>query len=249
MPSADEQARSAQRRAQDQLAAILKKGRRPQRSVGVPVLQPDPPFSQGINLWMDPAGVLRGYRPDGTKMQYATTTVTANSGTFPADPQPETLVKTYAVDWGRSFCDLHGVETGSPGVWYGDDPTGAHVRRKVMLGLPDATIRTDLAGATIDTVELSASNLDGYSSTVTLHWGLHNVDAVPASYSAMRADALVDVWPKVGTGETWRPAHVAFGMWLRDNEAKGLTIDQPAGVGYAGLIDWTSVKLRIAYTV
>jgi len=230
---------------------MLRKGRRPQRA-SIPVLAVDPPFESGITLWLDYAGNLRSWTMQAgvpTKSQYTKTTVTANTAAPPADPQPATLTKTYAVDWAQSYCDVHGVETGTPGVWYGDSFDGAHLARKIMLGLPDATIRADLAGATIEKVELTASNLDAGQSQVYLHWGLHNQDTAPGAYSAMRRDAHLDYWPRAGAGDApWRRVHTAFGEWLRDNAAKGLTIDQPGGAGNSGQLDWTSVRLRITYT-
>lgn len=248
--NAHDAALHAQRRAADQLAQTLRRGRRPQRSTRIPVLSSDPAFKVGINLWMDPNGNLRSYGPDGTKYQYGKTAVTAASGSFPADPQPVTAVKTYAVDWGQTYCDTHGVETGTPGIWYGDSVDGAHVGRRIMLGLPDATIRTDLSGATVERVELYASNLDAAMPQLDLHWGLHNQDTAPGAYEAMRKDAHIGRWPKAGPGDApWRRIHVAFGDWLRDNAAKGLTIDQPSGPGFSGLLDWASVQIRITYTV
>jgi hypothetical protein len=182
--------------------------------------------------------------------QYTKTTVTANSGSFPADPQPETKQVIYAADFGQTYCDTHGVETGTPGIWFGDSPDGAHVGRKIMLGLPEATIQADLAGATIEKVELSASLLDAFTSTVYLHWGLHAQATAPGAYSAYRKDVFLDYWPKAGPGDApWRQVHNAVGDWLRDNAAKGLTLDQPSGPGNSGLLDWTSVKIRVTYTV
>jgi hypothetical protein len=216
--------------------------------VRIPVLEDTPLSTQGINLWLDPDGNLRSMAPDGTIYQYAKTAVTASSGTLPADPQPATLQKIYTADWAQSYCDVHGVETGSPGVWYGDSADG-HIDRKIMIGLPDDVIRSDLAGAAIERVEIFSANLTASTSRVQLHWGLHNEDTAPAEYSAMRKDAYVDWWPRVGSGELlWRPIHAAFGEWLRDNEAKGLTIDQPSGVGNSGQLDWSSTKIRITYT-
>lgn len=249
MADAAEEVRRAQHRTQDQLGKLLSRGRRPTRSVHIPVLEVDPPFESGINLWMDPDGNLRSWAPGGTKYQYAKTAVTAASGTLPADPQPVTVVTTYTAQWAASYCDVHGQETGNPGLWYGDAPDASHLGRRIMIGLDDATIRTDTNGATIDKVELSATNLDAYSDTVTLYWGLHNVTgSAPASFSAMRAGAFIDQWPRTGTGNKWRNVHTAFGMWLRDNQAKGLTVDQSDGSGNGGQIDWTSVKIRITYT-
>jgi hypothetical protein len=254
VPNLDDQTRRARQRAQDQVAAMLRKGRRPQRGgVHIPVLEADPTYESGINLWMDPAGNLRSWAagPTPTKYQYTKTAVTAAAGTLPVQTQPVTLQQTYTADWGRTFCDQHGVETAAQ-LGYGDSPDGAHTGRQLMLGLPDATIRTDLTGADIDAVEIAALNLDAATPNVWLHWGLHNIDAAPASYSAMRKDAYVAQWPKVGydpNGGTWRPVDVAFGLWLRDNQAKGLTIDQPAGVGNGGLLDWATVQIRITYTV
>lgn len=202
---------------------------------------------------MDPNGNLRSWAPDGTKYQYAKTAVTAASGTLPVDPQPETLVQTYDAQWAATYCDLHGLETGSPGLWYGDAPDASHLARKIMIGLPDATIRTDTNGATIEKVELIATNLDAYADLVALYWGLHNVTgSAPATYSATRTDCYIGQWPRVGSevggSGKYRDVHTGIGTLLRDNAAKGLTIDQPSDVGNAGQIDWTSVKLRITYT-
>jgi hypothetical protein len=252
---AEQEVLRAQRRAADQLGKLLGRGRRPTRSVHIPVLQPDPPFSSGINLWLDPAGNLRSYGPDGTKYQYTKTTVTANSGSFPADPQPETKQTIYDAQWAATYCDTHGLETGTPGLWYGDDRDGLHLGRKLMIGLPDATIRSDTAGGVIEKVDITATNLDAYADSVSLHWGLHNVTgSAPATYSAVRKDGYIGTWPKVGFdassgGTRYRNVHVGFGTMLRDNTAKGFTIDQPGGWGGAGILDWTSVKIRITYTV
>lgn len=246
---AEEDVRRAQQRAADQLGKIMRRNKRPQRSVRIPVFTSTPAFKLGVNLWLDPDGNLRSYGPDGTVYQYTKTTVTAHSGSLPADPQPETLTKTYAADWGQTYCAIHGVETGTPGIWYGDSFDGAHVGRKIMLGFPDSTIRTDTAGATIEKVELTANNLDAAQANVYLHWGLHNSDTAPGSYAAMRKDAYLNYWPRVGPGDAaWRRVHRAFGEWFRDDAAKGLTMDQPAGAGNSGQLDWASVKLRITYT-
>lgn len=250
MPYDDPAVLRASRRAQDEAARLLKKGRRPARGTKIPVLTADPPFEQGINLWMDPDGNLRSYTPDGTKYEYGKTAVTAASGTIPVQFQPETLQKTYWANWGVTICGTHGLENGDPGIWYGDSPDLAHVDRKLMIGLPDDTIRLDLANADIELVELTANNLTAELPNVSLHWGLHLVDFSPTDYSAMRKDAHVDWWPKVGPGTApWRRVHDAFGDWLKNDEAEGLTIDQPAGVGNSGQLDWRSVGIRITYTI
>lgn len=211
-----------------------------------PVLESDPVFEDGITLWMDPNGNLRSFAPDGTKYQYAKTSVTAASGSLPADPMPEMFEQTYAATWGRAFCDTHGLEV-APFPGYGDDLATTHGYRKIMIGFDSATIQTDLAGATIDMVELSFTNVEAYADTVSLHVGWHDQTAAPSVWSAVRADTAILEYPRAG--QLWTQVDDTFGTALRDNLYDGLTIEQPAGYVNSGAIDWAATQIRISYTV
>lgn len=228
-----------------QLSGYIQKAKRPLRH-SIPVLAADPVFADGITLWMDPAGNLRSFAPDGTKYQYAKTTVTAASGSFPADPQPELFEQTYSASWARAFCNTHGAEDGAL-LGYGDDPSGGHGYRKVMIGLPAATIVTDLTGATVDDVTLTLVNADAYADDITIHVGWHNQTSAPAVYSATRSETVLIEAPKVGRVSTILDD--VFGTALRDNLYKGFTIEQPTGFINGGAIDWAATTITIAYTV
>jgi hypothetical protein len=244
--AADDRARRATQRAQQQLAQVLKGLRSPKRQT-IPWLPADPPFNAGIHLWMLWDGRLRGYRPDATIMEYPTGTPGASSGgSFPSDPQPALFQTTYAAAWAKTFCDTHGAETGTTNG-YGDAANGGHVNRQLMIGLPDSTIRTDLAGAVIRAVELRFLNVDAYGGTVTLHVGVHMQTSSPSDYSEVVLDAAQLEYPKVGYGEEWRPVSPAFGRWLRDDTARGLSIHQPAGAPNGGAIDWAQTQIRVSF--
>lgn len=233
------------RSAAQSVAKAIKKVRKPPQSQ-VPWVTEDPAFAEGINVWMHTDGGLRFYDATGAVYEVTKTaggTTTSSTG-FPADPEPALFVQTYVAQWARTFCNLHGVETGA-GLWYGDDPMGAHAGRRIMIGLPDATIRTDTAGATIDNVELFMINLDAYQIPVAVHFGLHAQTSAPATFSAVWRDGAVLNFPST----EWQTVHpVLFGEMLRDDQARGLTIEQPPGFVNAGQIDWATVAIRISYT-
>lgn len=248
----DDAALRAARRAQDEMGQVIKKGRPKKRGTRIPVLDSDPSFDSGINLWMDPNGNLRSYAPDGTKYQYAKTAVTSNSGSFPFDFQPETLRGVWSPSGAQSYCDDHGIETGSPGLWYGDSADGLHHNRRIMIEFAMSTVRTAIANSTIEKVEIFANNLTAFMPNVSLHWGLHNSATLPAAYAVTRKDYHVEFWPAVGNNG-WQEIHPAVGEYIRDSSAsgsEGFTIEQPldSGPGNSGLIDWTSFLLRITYT-
>jgi hypothetical protein len=119
-----------------------------------------------------------------------------------------------------------------------------------MFGLNDSGIRSDLAGATIRKVELHLRNTDSWAhSGIDISFGAHNRSSSPGSFSAVRRRVWSGHWPESGTGATWRTVPNWIGTALRDNDIKGLTIDQPSsGAVYYGEADWSSLQLRITYT-
>lgn len=233
------------RKAGEQVSAAIQRAKYKPRDT-IPVLTAHPDVEDGITLYLDPNGNLRAMAPDGTIYQYTKTAVTAPSGSFPADPMPEMFTATYSAAWARAFCDTHGVEN-VPLLGYGDDPANTHGYRTIMIGFPSATIQTDLAGATIDDVELSITNVDAFLPQVTLHIGWHDQTSAPTIYSATRAETVEIEVPKAG--QIWTPLDDVFGEALRDNLYDGITIEQPRGLANSGSLDWTATQIRIDYTV
>lgn len=229
---------------------------------GMLTLASAPAASTGINVYHHASSdTLRVRRPDGTWAVYNPSTVSAQTGqTAPgstttqnkqADSQPTTKRKTYSASWGRAFNDVRGPEDAG-NLYYGrwDSTWG---ERRIMLGLPDAAIRADLAGASIQKVELHLRNVDSYAfAGIEIYFGGHNQSAKPGSYSSVREQIFHDHWPHSGTGATWRGGSgdiTWFGKKLRDNVIKGITVNQPSGSrSYYGQLDWSSFQLRITYS-
>jgi hypothetical protein len=223
----------------------------------------DPAASTGIDYYRNSGSdELRVRRPDGTWASYASA-VAASGGEGggntgggststkpkPSDPTPKKYVRTYPATWARTFCATHGVETGGQ-LYYGTYPGSSHGMRRIMLGFNDSTIRSDLSGSTIRSVELTMLNTHSWpDSGVNVHFGAHNRSTAPAGFAAVRRNVWKGHWPKVGKSQEWRRTADWFGWNLRDGNIRGLTIDQPsASQAYYGQIEWSSVRLRIAYT-
>lgn len=229
----------------------------------VPTFAGDPAASTGYRLWFSGAtGRLRGRLANGAVSDVGPTTTTtsppggaatpgpaASAVLKPTDPDLKSHRQVYRADWARTYCARHGLETADH-LHYGrrDD---THGQRRIMLGFNDEAIRADLAGANVKKVELRALNTDAWAPTgLTVHWGAHDQDRPPTSYSAIRANAYEGQWPATGWGgnrERWRTISTWFGRAFRDNQIKGLTIDQPGGVLSSGEIDWSTVELAIQY--
>jgi hypothetical protein len=242
-------------RASEQIAAHLRRlSRGSRRAAGFVIgfFDADPDPGDPVNLW----GLGQGgdYRlhvrfPDGVVRQIATVASTGATATVPLTVAAEPVITetAYPATWATSYCPAHGAETG-PVLGYGPDAAGLHGNRRVMVGFDDAQMRTDLAGSVVHQVELLMTNTDAHADIVTVVFGAHDATAAPASFSAVRADVWTEQWPRVGDGG-WRDLPIAVGEWLRDNVAKGLTIDSPDSLSYAGQMDWASVRLRITSSV
>lgn len=233
---------------------------------GLPTFSSDPAASSGWRLWLDGAtGRLKARLQSGTVQQFApVTTATSTAGgtpvagpvvstvTKPPDPVPKSYRKIYVPTWARAFCSSHGVETGST-LYYGNLGSGAHGERRIMIGLDDAQIRADLGGSTIRAVELKVQNEHAWSyDGTTISWGGHNRHDAPDTFSAVQRDAWSSRWPRVGYGggddQYHEMSHGWFGRALRDNQIKGLTVDQPTGKTSYGALDWATLRLAIDYS-
>lgn len=228
----------------------------------IPTFATAPTFSSGHRIWFNgTTGALQGYLANGTLQTYSadavatsssgggpSTPVTSSTVAKPADPKPKSYRKTYSTDWQRTFCSRHGVESDEHYGTY----DGTHGERRIMFGFPDGTMRSDLAGAKITKVELKMQNTYAWSyGGITVHFGLHAKDSAPGSFSQNRKDVYVSDWPRSGYGggsDKWRTVSTSIGNRFRDDDCRGMTIDQPGGRTLYGACDRSTLQLRISYT-
>jgi hypothetical protein len=228
----------------------------------LPTFASPPAFSSGHRIWLNgTTGNMQAYLQNGTLQTYAAVVPTTSSSgggptvppptstvPKPTDPKPQSYRKTYDNNWSRTFCDRHGVESDDH---YGEYD-GTHGERRIMFGFPDGTMRSDLSGATITKVELKMRNTYAWSyGGITVHMGLHTKDTAPGSFSQNRKDVYVSDWPRSGWGggsDHWRTVSSSIGRRFRDDDCRGMTIDQPGGRTLYGACDRDSLSLRISYT-
>ena len=141
-------AERARDRAAEQLANIIAARTRSDRVAGftIPFFSAHPDPGNPTNFWafMGDATVtnnrLHIRRPDGVVMSFYADSIAAGTtatGTLPSEADVELFSTIYPAVWGRTFCDIHGLETGTL-IGYGYS-TG-HDYRRVMIGFDDATI-------------------------------------------------------------------------------------------------------------
>jgi hypothetical protein len=212
----------------------------------VPILDEDPSADDPTNLWLFNDGRLRGRDASGNIREWVPTAPGSSTSGTPKPPTltPHLHATTYAATDAAAFCPEHGVELELNFGFL----SPAHNERLVMVIFDDATIRADLAGATIHGIEISARTLDSYLvDGVEIAWGGHNESALPGAYSQQYEDVWRDTWPRIG-GEEYREMPRWFGRALRDDDIRGLVINQPSTAqSYAGRLD-PAVSLRITYS-
>lgn len=212
----------------------------------IPILDADPAADDPTTLWMFNDGRLRGRDAEGRVREWATTTPGATTS---GDPKPAVLTPhlhatVYSATGLQCYCPVHGKE--DP-LYFGQE-SSTHGERLVMVFLDDATIRADLAGATVQQVEMSARTLQAFGAAgVDIAWGAHAEAAEPATYKQKYEAVWTDHWPQVG-GDDWRTMPNWFGVSLRDDVIRGLVVNQPSTSNlYFGRLDST-LSLRITYT-
>ncbi|HLU98511.1 MAG TPA: hypothetical protein VKZ89_16895 [Thermobifida alba] len=172
------------------------------------------------------------------------------------DPPPEQFTKTYDAVWSASWYGF-GKRSGTR-LYQGDTLLGDGTGKQYgKAGFDHATIQSDLAGSTIDRVELRLSNEHSwFSSGLTARIGTHNNAAEPGGSTS--TDGAFNrssyAWNK---GETkYVDLPVAVGEDLRDDTAKGITTGRPTAgdrndYGYFRGYNASSSqrpRLRITYT-
>lgn len=238
-----------QQTARRMAATIGKVGRQsrtysPPAGFSPPILDEDPDSDSDTTVWLFADGRLcwrvngQVYRATGS-----TTGSDTSAVTLPADPMPQRFQNDYPATWGAAYCPLHGQELG-PNVGYGTSED--HGTRRIMLGFASAV--DDLDGAVIREVSLRFSNTAATADPVPISVGVHNSASPPAQFGGTRRDVSVSDWPAVGYGDEYHILSTFIGRSLQDGTIRGLTIDQPEGVQFAGTMRWDTATLRVAYT-
>lgn len=236
-------------RAAQQLAQKIRDATKKRTAAGmvVPFFDTDPEEGDPTNLWAFMDGRLMIRLPNGVIRELATTSHgdTTSSVPLPVEADLALYSETYAAIWGQTYCASHGIEAAAA-AGYGI--TAAHGQRRLMVGFDATAIAADIAGSVVRSVELSMINLNADAEQVTVTFGTHNTATPPAAYAATRRDVWGAEWPRTGPGVTWRQPDAAQLIrvleWIRDDGAKGLTVDQAP----AGELDWASVRLRVGFT-
>ncbi|WP_304452914.1 carbohydrate binding domain-containing protein [Nocardiopsis sp. YSL2] len=171
-------------------------------------------------------------------------------------PPPETLTKTYTATWSASWYD-YGKRSGTrlyQGATLLGDGTGYQYGK---IGFDHSTIQTDLAGSTIDQVELRMSNEHSwYNSGLTARFGTHANTSEPGGSSSTSGtfNRSSHSWNKGQTKYVDLPTTI--GEELRDATTTGITTGRPTAgnrndYGYFRGYDASSSqrpRLRITYT-
>ena len=207
----------------------------------------NPALGSGVALWLHGGtGELRARLANGTIQRFTPQLASTSSGSAPAAPaststvakpqqaQPVTYRRTYDAAWTQTYTE-GGSQRTSDLIYYGrlDEAWG---EQKSMLGFPDVTIRSDLAGSTVTRVELWLSSLGSYfDDGVVVHIGGHASTDKPASYTPTLVDVSHAKWGKYEAA--WRNVSRSLGRNLRDDVIRGLVLDQPgtssSSYGYA----------------
>ncbi|MFE9642119.1 hypothetical protein ACFYOC_24150 [Nocardiopsis alba] len=219
-----------------------------------------------IGLFVESSGSGASARVDGPHFvsifdMGPTRTVEELTYNLEADTAPTVQrTKTYNATWSGSWFN----SSNWPSAKLGDndhlyqgryDSNGG--TRYGKIGFNWSAIQSDLAGATINRVELRLSNQHSYSAGGhTVRVGSHNNTSEPTGATSLTGDfsRWTHSWNR---GQTkWVTLPNSFGNQLRDNSMKGITIGRTdagtqAEYGYLrGASASTSLRpqLRITYT-
>lgn len=249
------------------LDAKLKELLRPRPFV-VPQLSADPPETDPTNLWMRNDGRLRGrYKNSGgtyTYMDYPIRNDITSPPALPANPSPpapspapQTYRTVWTGTWSQTYLAGSGAKrtdvTGETMLVYGKNPDDTLGQQRSFLGFDYANIVSTLASTTIQSVQLTLTNLGSYWPTVDVFFGLHNFTAEPtqAYGSDIQLRRSADAVLGIGTSTVDLP--LAFAQALRAGTSKGIAIDAPSDertfYGYAAGVGsgYTAPQLTVTY--
>lgn len=171
-------------------------------------------------------------------------------------PPTEQFIKTYNAVWTASWYGFG--KRSSQRLYQGDTQLGDGTGNQYSkIGFPYSTIQTDLAGSTIDKVEVRVSNEHSWNNSgLTARFGTHNNDTEPSG-SSSTSGTFNDTNTHFNKGQTkFVTLANSVGTGFRDNTIKGITMGRTnAGdrndYGYFYGEDATSSRipqLRITYT-
>lgn len=213
---------------QDQITALNAAG------VHIPVVNadPDPVQYPGTNVWMFDDGRLRIRKSDGTVVQLGTAASTGSSSGTTATPPaaaPRTFQKVYSATFSQTYQGNGNQRNENTlHVGYVDGYNG---RQTSIVGFNQATIATDLTGASVRSVELYLYCTHCYwNSGATVQVGGNTNSSAPGSLSGIVFPATSSVGVK-GTDQRaaqgYHPISTAFGGWLRSGAIHAITLQAP----------------------
>lgn len=168
-------------------------------------------------------------------------------------PPTQQYVKTYAANESASYQE-DGSNRGVASCYQGRY-SATNGNQFSMIGFDDATIRSNLSGATINKVELYLNNNHFYSNSGgNAVIGTHNQTTLSGSHSSSQInDNLQQTHFDLGQAK-WITIPNSIGNALRDNTAKGIalgpgpTTSQSYYGYFAGNGESGEPQLRITYT-
>lgn len=162
-------------------------------------------------------------------------------------------VKTYSANWSASYQsdgDNRNVSECYQGYY-----SGTNGNQYSLIGLPYATIQSDLSGATINKVEVYLNNNHWYSNSGgTAVIGTHTYSTEPSTASLANVDEDINRSSFTYGQAKWVTVSNAIGTALKNNTAKGIALGpgpstSTAYYGYfAGNGQSGEPQVRITYT-
>lgn len=228
----------------------------------VPVLAADPLITSPCSVWIlasnghlrvrTGGGILDFTPSTGAGATTARADITNSSVQLPAPGTiPTTRQTTYSALWSGVY-DGSNTRRETDQLYFGLNPGDSIGQQKSLIGFDYPTIAADLAGATIQTVELFLAVTDmPYVDNGTVRIGLHNNTSRPDSYiNIYKTFTNALSYAKIEAG--WRQITNELATGIVLGVVKGVLIDQtttaPEFYGVAaGASESLMPKVRITY--
>jgi hypothetical protein len=135
---------------------------------------------------------------------------------------------SWGATWTQTYRESGGKRTNSGDLMYQgrfNDYYTSWGLMTSMAGFNDADMRSKLAGARIDRVQLYLRSQHWYYySGGTAYIGYHNVSGEPSSYSSVKYGAKTQKFTSRGHA-MWVDMPIDFGNGLRDGRYRGIVLD------------------------
>ncbi len=170
-------------------------------------------------------------------------------------PTSQTVTKTYSLSDAEIYWGTGGKETSySSQLIVGSYNSSKATARRTLMFFPVSTIKADLAGAQINSVELYLKRLNTSHGETNCYTciKMHNYSSAPTRWDDGPDSGAADSGTPTFTRgqEKWVTLLNSVGEGLRDGTIKGLCLDADANYALSryGRFNRSSVKLRITYT-